>query len=175
MVRRINFRSRVTKISRRVKSAASSFSFDKIFRAFSSIINRPLAVILIVLAISLYVSETSTKDKTKTIIGQLVSKLTNTKFSPIGDYIGNHRNQTIGYTVHLSAIAASAPRKTGLVFSIAAGLFCFLLPSAPYLEYALQASVLFLFFKLKDSTSRVLILVSGVLATVGGYLFAHLN
>lgn len=158
-----------------IKRIRAGFSINKIFTALTSTVSRPSALILFVIALSLYISESGTTASDKTLIGQLVTKLNSTKLKEIGTYIGSHRKQFIGYIIHLGAIFAAVPAQNTILFALASGLFCFLLPEAKEFEYLVQAVLLILFFRLRDVTSRVVLVFAGFAAYISGYFLTHIK
>lgn len=155
---------------RRARRFASGFSLNKITTSLSSVFQRPASLLLLVATIALITSELGTGTS---LISKFKGKVNDTALRPLGNYLANHRNETIGFFTITTAVSAATPPASFFVFAAASGVITFLLPSAPYTEYVAQAVLALLFFKIRDPTSRIIIVGCAVAAFIGGYLFTN--
>lgn len=161
-------RQRLPKLRRKI----SGFSIDKVTRALSSIISRPLPLLFLIFTLAVYVSEFKTDTS---LIHKLAVKAKDSQLASVFDYFDTHRVQTVGFLILTTAFSASVPQSILLFYFIAAAALSFALPRAAYSEYLTQAVFIVLFFKLRDATSRLLIVVSSIAAYIGGYFLSHIG
>lgn len=161
----------------RKSNGNNGFSFSQIISAITSVVRKPLSVLLFVFALTLFVSEqTNAAAPENSIIAQIAARLkTNANLTALGTFIDSNRVATVGFVLHAGAIFAAVPGFAQFIFLIASLLFVYLLPTAGYIEYVLQALFIILFFKLTNSTARIVVVLVAVALWIAGYFLAHLS
>nr|APG76406.1 hypothetical protein 1 [Hubei tombus-like virus 28] len=157
------------------------FSLNSVAQAFSSVANRPFSFLFFVLVLTLTISELTTRtfnsqgkytQSYNSILGQFYTKYRDdANIGTIATYINNHRNNTIGFTAHLTTITAVVGSSVILPYGAASGLFCFLIPEANLFEYFVQAILFLLYFKLNAPQARIYTILIGVILYIGGWAF----
>lgn len=152
-----------------------------ITKAFSSVTTRPLSFLFLVLFMTLTISELTTRtfntkgeflQSSKSVLGQFYAKYKDdNNLGTIVTYANNHRNNTIGFISHLTAITAAVGSSVFLPYGAASALFCFLIPESNLFEYFVQASLFLLYFKLNSSQARICTILVGVVLYFGGWAF----
>lgn len=166
-------------IRSRIRKRVSNFSLNSIVSALTSISRRPISFLFLILTISLAVSEITTfrsnkyKISDKSILGSFYNKFKDdSNLGTIASFINSHRNNTIGFISHLTAITASTSPANLLIYGASSSLFCYLIPESNIFEYFIQAALFILFFRLKSPTARLFTIAIGVILYFGGYLFS---
>lgn len=162
-----NYAKRLTTVRRRIKS---SDIFQRATSAVSRAFSKPLSLVLIILAITLFISYES--DKTDNLATKALDKFGN---NTVTEFVRSNLVQSIAFVGYTGAITATAPPQAQSSYLLVAGILAYLVPESNNFEYLVQAILLGLFIALKRPSDRVIICAVAALAYFGGYAFSSLK
>lgn len=134
--------------------------------SFTSGLNKPLVLIALLGVLALVYTHNTTFSSG--IVGKWVTanKATN---NTAALWIDANKSKFLGLSIFVPALLDS-PQKFQIMLSLGVLLWVMLIPQASIFEYVIQALGLHTYFKVKQQQTRVFIIVSVIIAYLGGFL-----
>lgn len=154
----------------RNKPRADKTSFlDRVMRVISSSLNNPMVLTLIGIILAVMVSHLN--DPTGGPLATFIKGLAgNDSTKALAEWLKANLTRFLGFLTFLPAIFA-VPKKDRTMVLVASVIWIFVAPAASYYQYAYQAIILLLFYRLNRAQDRAILVVSVIALQFMGIKF----
>lgn len=163
--------NRNTRIVRRRLRQRASDILTRFTRIFSNIFNRPLALILISIALILFTSRLSSKNNS--LYSQALKRVFPNNTAP--EFLQKNEIQSISFIGYSGIVLGTAPQALTTAYIAVAGVLAYLIPESSKWEYLIQGIFFALFISLRRPSDRVVTCILAVLAYASGFIFSSLS
>lgn len=147
--------------------------FDRVSRVLVDSLNNPMVITMIGIILAILISHLN--DPNTGPLSQFISSLVdNPSTKELGTWLKTNINRFLGFLTFLPAIFA-VPKKDRTIVFISALIWIFVTPYGSYYQYAYQAVVLLLFYRLSRPSDRAILIAAVVALQVIGVRFININ